>query len=126
VKIAARLTVETGGRTVPARPQLEMNLDTGVQNRIPDYLPGGGSIQIAKVDPNTHRVGLEVPGLGGAQDVGDILAVEVSTKPFINLVWIGAIVMLGSAFLVVIRRGLDLAGRRAATPRVPRAPAAAA
>lgn len=126
VKIAARLTVEIGGRTVPARPQLEMNLDTGMQNRIPDYLPGGGSIQIAKVDPNTHRVALEVPGLGGAQEVGDILAVEVSTKPFINLVWIGAIVMLGSAFLVVIRRGLDLAGRRAATPREPRAPAAAA
>ena len=38
-----------------------------------------------------------------------MLAVEVSTKPFINLVWIGAIIMLGSAFLSVVRRGQDLA-----------------
>jgi hypothetical protein len=113
VKIAARLTVEIGGRTVPARPTLEMNLDTGLQNRMPDYLPGGGSISIARVDPNTGRVGLEVPGLGGAQQVGDILAVEVSTKPFINLVWIGAITMLASAFLVVARRAMDLTIRRA-------------
>jgi len=32
----------------------------------------------------------------------------VSTKPLINLVWLGAILMLGSAFLSVLRRGLDL------------------
>jgi cytochrome c-type biogenesis protein CcmF len=113
VRIAARMRVEIGGRTVPARPQLEMNLSTGVQNRIPDYLPGGGSITIAKVDPNTGRVGLEVPGLGGPKEVSDILAVEVSTKPLINLVWVGAILMLASAFLVVVRRAADLAGKRA-------------
>jgi cytochrome c biogenesis factor len=39
---------------------------------------------------------------------GDVLAVEVSTKPLINLVWLGAIVMLGSAFLSVLRRAIDL------------------
>ena len=114
VRIAARLTVEIGGRTVPARPQLEVNMGSGMQNSIPDYLPGGGSISIARVDPNTGRVGLEVPGLGGGQQVGDILAIEVSTKPFINLVWVGAVLMLISVFLVVVRRGLDLAGHKAA------------
>ncbi len=113
VRIAARLKVEIGGRTVPARPLLEVNMGSGMQNRIPDYLPGGGSVTIARVDPNTGRVALEVPGLGGDQKVGDILAVEVSTKPFINLVWAGAILMLASAFLVVVRRGLDVAGKRA-------------
>ena len=113
VRVAARLRVEIGGRTVPARPLLEVNMGTGIQNRIPDYLPGGGSVTIAKVDPNTGRVGLEVPGLGGRQKVGDILAVEISTKPFINLVWVGAILMLGSVFLVVARRGLDLAAAKA-------------
>ena len=67
-----------------------------------------GSVLIASVDPNTGRVALEVPGLGHAKGTGDVLAVEVSTKPLINLVWVGAIIMLGSAFLSVIRRALDL------------------
>jgi len=117
VKLAARLTVEIGGRTVPARPQLEVNMGSGTQNRIPDYLPGGGSVTIARVDPTSGRVALEVPGMGGAQKVGDILAVEVSTKPFINLVWAGAILMLASAFLVVVRRAIDLNGRREAAAK---------
>ena len=108
VRVAARLRVEIGGRTVPARPVLEMNLQSGMSNRIPDYLPGGGSVQIASVDPNTGRVALEVPGLGHEGAGGDVLAVEVSTKPLINMVWVGAIIMLGSAFLSVLRRAIDL------------------
>jgi cytochrome c-type biogenesis protein CcmF len=108
VRVAARLRVEIGGRTVPARPMLEMNLETGTKNSIPDYLPGGGSVQIASVDPTTGRVALEVPGLGHEGSGGDVLAVEVSTKPLINLVWVGAIIMLGSAFLSVLRRAIDL------------------
>jgi cytochrome c-type biogenesis protein CcmF len=108
VRVAARLRVEIGGRTVPARPVLEMNLASGVKSSIPDYLPGGGSVEIASVDPSTGRVALTVPGLGHGAGGGDILAVEVSTKPLINLVWVGAIIMLGSAFLSVLRRAIDL------------------
>ncbi len=107
VRVAARLRVEMNGRTVPVRPQIEVNMQTGSQNHIPDYLPGGGSVQIAAVDPNTGRVAIEVPGMS-KRGTGDILAVEVSTKPMINLVWLGAILMLGSAFLSVLRRALDL------------------
>jgi cytochrome c-type biogenesis protein CcmF len=120
VRIAARLRVEIGGRTVPVRPILEMNLQSGVPNRIPDYLPGGGSVQIANVDPNTGRVALELPGMGHSED-GRILAVEVSTKPLINLVWVGAILMLGSAFLSVLRRTLDLKRTPVSPPAAPAA-----
>jgi len=112
VRLAARLRAEIGGRTVPVRPVLEINLKEGIPNRIPDYLPGGASVQIASVDPNTGRVALELPGMTRNRSQ-EILAVEVSTKPLINLVWIGAILMLGSAFLSVLRRALDL---RRATP----------
>jgi len=107
VRVAARMRVEIGGRTVPVRPVLELNMKSRIPNRIPDYLPGGGSVQIASVDPNTGRVAIEVPGMG-REDAGSVLAVEVSTKPLINLVWLGAIVMLASAFLSVVRRVLDL------------------
>ena len=59
------------------------------------------------------RVALALPGAARTGASADVLAVEVSTKPFINLVWLGAIVMLGSAFLSVIRRAQDLGGRAA-------------
>jgi cytochrome c-type biogenesis protein CcmF len=112
VRIAARLRAEIGGRTVPVRPVLEMNLKTGTRNSIPDYLPGGGSVEIVKVDPNTGRVALALPGGPAIAHPADVLAVEVSTKPLINLVWLGAIVMLASAFLSVARRAMDLGEKR--------------
>ena len=107
VRVAARMRAEIGGRTVPVRPIVEMDMKNGVPNRIPDYLPGGASVTIAAVDPNTGRVALELPGMARAKE-GNILAIEVSTKPLINLVWAGAILMLGSAFLTLWRRVLDL------------------
>ena len=107
VRLAARLRVEMNGRTVPARPVLEINTQTGSRNSIPAYLPGGSSVEIASADPNTGKVALLLPGM--PRDAGgNVLAVEVSTKPFINLVWLGAIIMLGSAFLSVFRRAQDL------------------
>jgi cytochrome c-type biogenesis protein CcmF len=113
IRVAARLRAEIGGRTVPVRPVLEMNMKTGTRNSIPDYLPGGGSVEIVKVDPNTGRVALNLPGSAGASTkTADILAVEVSTKPLINLVWLGAIVMLASVFLSVVRRGIELSKAR--------------
>ena len=40
----------------------------------------------------------------------------MSTKPLINLVWLGAILVLGSAFLSVLRRALDLRRPPVSTP----------
>jgi cytochrome c-type biogenesis protein CcmF len=107
VRLAARLRVEMNGRTVPARPVLEINTASGSRNSIPAYLPGGSSVEIANADPNTGRVSLILPGMASGGG-GRVLAVEVSTKPFINLVWLGAILMLGSTFLSVVRRARDL------------------
>ncbi len=119
IRVAARLRARRAdGVEVPVRPQVEI-VQGGTPNRIPDYLPGGASVMIKAVDAANGRVGLEVPGMARSQQ-GGILAVEVSTKPLINLVWLGAILMLGSAFLSVVRRALDL------KPRVMRVEAAAA
>ena len=64
MKIAAKLRAEIGGRTVPVRPGATRCTHGGVQNSVPDYLPGGGSVQIVAVDATTGRVGLELPGAG--------------------------------------------------------------
>jgi cytochrome c-type biogenesis protein CcmF len=106
MRVAAQLRAEIGGRTVPVRPRIEI-AGGGVPNRIPDYLPGGASVSIVSVDPETGRVALEVPGLQKPQE-GGILAVEVSTKPLIGLVWAGSVLMLASVFLSMGRRILDV------------------
>jgi cytochrome c-type biogenesis protein CcmF len=116
IMVAARMRVEIGGRTVPVRPVIEIK-PGGIPSRIPDYLPGGASVSIVNVDAERGRVALELPG-GTSKRVGNILAVEVSTKPLINLVWLGAIIMLASAFLSMWRRVIDV--RRA--PVVPTTP----
>jgi cytochrome c-type biogenesis protein CcmF len=106
MQIAARMTAEQGGRTVPVRPIYQpMSAD---RRSVPAYLPGGGAIEIVGADANSGRIALSVPGLPSGGSGDQVLAVEVSTKPFINLVWIGAIVMLGSAFMSVARRVGDL------------------
>ncbi len=111
VRLAARLRVEMNGRTVPARPVLEINTSNGSRNSIPAYLPGGSSVELASADPGSGRVALLLPGMAHGS-VGQVLAVEVSTKPFINLVWLGAVLMLGSAFVSVLRRARELRLRK--------------
>ncbi len=106
MRIAAQLRAEIGGRTVTVRPLIEVN--GAAQNHVPDYLPGGGSVSIVSVDPEKGRVALEVPGMVKPDKTSEILAIEVSTKPLINLVWAGAIVMLVSAFMSMARRIIDL------------------
>ncbi len=106
MQIAARMTAEIGGRTSPVRPVFQPMNPT--QRSVPAYLPGsGGTVEIVGADANTGRIALAVPGMANP-DRGEVLAVEVSTKPFINLVWMGAIIMLGSAFMSVARRVGDL------------------
>jgi len=108
IKVAARMTAEIGGRTVPIKPQLERSMTTGAQTVTPAYMPGGGTVEIVAVDPTNGRVQVKLPGGSAAPAGGEILAVEVSTKPLVGLVWLGAIVMLGSALLSMVRRFLDL------------------
>jgi len=105
MEIAARMTAELNGRTVPVRPVYR---PMSGEKSVPAYLPGGGEVEIVGADATTGRIALSVPGLSTADPQHQVLAVEVSTKPFINLVWIGAILMLGSAFLSVVRRIGDL------------------
>ena len=114
VRLVAKITADMGGRTVPLRPVLEIDMTSGQQTKTADYIPGGGQISIAAVDPNEGgRVSLILPG--SEQGTGaQVLAVEVSTKPFINLVWAGAIIMLAATFLSVLRRAQDVARDKAA------------
>jgi cytochrome c-type biogenesis protein CcmF len=107
MKLTANLVADVGGRTVPLKPVMQVTMADGKRTMIPAYLPSGGTVSILSGEPNTGRALLSLPGAERGND-SQTLAVEVSTKPFINLVWIGAIVMLASAFLSAIRRAQDV------------------
>ena len=108
MKLTAELIADIGGRTVPLKPSMEIVMGSAQRTMTPAYLPSGGTVSIVNADPNNGgRVMLALPGTERDR-ASETLAVEVSTKPFINLVWVGAVVMLASAFLSMIRRVLDL------------------
>ncbi len=106
MKLIANLTAEIGGRTVPLKPTLEVG-GGGGPVRTPDYIPGGGQVNILGASPSDGSVQLSLPGMSQAA-TGEVLAVEVSTKPFIGLVWIGAVLALTATFLVMIRRAMEM------------------
>ncbi|MEO6461860.1 MAG: cytochrome c biogenesis protein CcsA [Candidatus Eisenbacteria bacterium] len=86
--------------------------------REPVDLPGGGTITLANVDPNTGTAQLAVRA-PGAPAPADVLAVEVSTKPFIGLVWIGMATLLFGAGLGIRRRLAQKRREEAAAPATP-------
>jgi cytochrome c-type biogenesis protein CcmF len=115
MKLTANVIADIGGRTVPLKPSMEVSVADSRRQTTPAYLPSGGTISIVTADPaEGGRVLLALPGQERGKS-SETLAVEVSTKPFINLVWLGAIVMLASAFLSMIRRAMELGRERSAT-----------
>jgi cytochrome c biogenesis factor len=108
MKLTANVVADIGGRTVPLKPSMEVSMASSQRTMTAAYLPSGGTVSIVTADPNNGgRVMLALPGTERGR-TSQTLAIEVSTKPFINLVWLGAVVMLASAFLSMIRRVLDL------------------
>jgi cytochrome c-type biogenesis protein CcmF len=50
-----------------------------------------------------------------AADQGDVLVVEASVKPFINLVWTGVIILIVGLLVTIVRRSQEASLRRTAT-----------
>jgi cytochrome c-type biogenesis protein CcmF len=99
-RIRARVVVGQGADAIVVRPAVKVT-PYGLEKE-PADLPGGGALTLVNVDPNSGsaQFGVRSPG-ATAQDV---LAVEVSTKPLIGLVWIGMGLLLGGAGLGIARR----------------------
>ncbi len=122
--IKARVLVGTGSSAVVVRPAVKVGGPYGMQKIAAD-LPGGGSVTLGKLDPNSETAEIIVTPSGGAAAAAstETLAVEVSTKPFIGLVWVGMATLLFGAGLGIARR-LALQSQPRAIPAVATARAA--
>ncbi len=114
LRVFADIDVRRQGKTVRVSPAMQAD---AMGSRSSDVeVPGLGLIAIGRIDADNGRVGLMLPGATAA----GVALVEVSTKPLVNLVWVGALLALIGTALAGLRRAIEVAPAR----RARRAPAA--
>ena len=110
MQVFADIQVRRGGATQVASPGLRVS--SGGTQPLDARVPDLGELRVARIDADRGRVAVVLPA-GGARSAA---VVELSTHPFVNLVWIGALLtLIGSAMA-----GLRRAAERAPGPRPPR------
>jgi len=123
MRVYADLEVTRGGTTSKVAPYVEAGPEGSTS--VPVEVQGFGTIALSRVDADHGRVALHLPSAGTAGAAPGVspaplaplsppaerfAVIELSTKPLINLVWIGALLML---------IGTALAGLRRATYEIP-------
>ncbi len=113
--VYADLRVRTDGRVLEVAPGLRA--DASGSAPVPVDVPGLGAIQVARIDADRGRVAVVLPDVAA----GHAAIMELSTKPLVNLVWIGALLALLGTVLAGLRRAAERgdarAGRRTIHPR---------
>jgi cytochrome c-type biogenesis protein CcmF len=114
IAIGAALLVELGGTTHPVTPTLA-STPNGFEAR-PATLPGAGSptVRLTGVNASEGRIRIVFSGLPeqaaqAAQGEPMRLSLDVSTKPFIGLLWFGLVLLLAGGGLALLRRARDFA-----------------
>ncbi len=111
MQVIADIDLQRGGRTVRLSPGI--HADSLGTHSLPVQVAGLGEVSVGRVDADRRRVGLRMPGAAAA----GLAVVEFSTKPLVNLVWVGALVTLLGTVLAGIRRAIQVTpGPRASRP----------
>jgi cytochrome c-type biogenesis protein CcmF len=100
VTVGAVLEVTQNGKTAGVRPLYRLNPTDGRVDTPPLSLPAGGAVRIAGINASSGKVRLD---LGGAANPAH-LALDVTTKPLISMVWGGLYVVLAGGILATINR----------------------
>ncbi len=109
MQVHADIDVTRAGTTTRVSPGLVADPQGGL-HPIPVEVPGLGEIAIQHMDVDHKRVAIVPPGAVPA----GLAVFEFSTKPLVNLVWVGALVTLLGSVLAGVRRAIEAApGRRA-------------
>ncbi|MEM8964287.1 MAG: cytochrome c biogenesis protein CcsA, partial [Acidobacteriota bacterium] len=111
------MTQFASGRTVNVGAELQVrHLDTwvpittvyrfqsnGVIEAPPTALPGGGLIQMTRIEPTTGAVQLEIAGRTTSLEAPS-LSIDITRKPLIQLVWLGLYIVLAGGALSTVHR----------------------
>lgn len=100
VTVGAVLEVTQNGKTAGVRPLYRLNPTDGRVDTPPLPLPDGGAVRISGINASSGKVRLD---LGGVANPGH-LALDVTTKPLISMVWGGLYVVLAGGILATVNR----------------------
>ncbi len=106
-QLGAELSIEKNGKTY--NEQALMKKDGRDIQFIPIEIKDANlKIQLQKIDPSTQKANLIFAKITGdnssASTPKEVLTIQASTKPFINLVWTGTLIMVFGFFISVSRR----------------------
>ena len=101
MRVFADIDVTRDGRTQRIAPG--MSADRAGTRPLPAGSAGLGTVSVARIDADHQRVGILLPGAGAAS----LAVLEFSTKPLVNLVWMGALLTLLGAALAGVRRAME-------------------
>ncbi len=127
LKVGAKLRVLYEGQEQEIEPYVQVvnNTESGKQELqyVGVDLPGGATLTVVSLDPNSRRVMLEGKG-NGLDELPIVPAkgiIAVSVKPLVLLVWTGMGIMVFGGLIAMLRRTLEgsaaLAGMRARLPK---------
>ena len=103
ITIGTVFAVTRNGKTSQVRPVYKLNPASGQVETPPTDLPGGGAIRVSRIDASAGNVEIELGGIANPPT----LAVDVTTKPLIEMVWFGLYLMLGGGGLAMVLRFRD-------------------
>src|SRR5262249_30906588 len=104
ITLGAVLDVTSNGQTERVRPLYRMNPTTGIVESPPATIPGGGMVVLSGINAGERKVQLLFGGLG----VRPRLALDVTHKPLIKLVWGGLYIVLAGGILAALARIREL------------------
>jgi cytochrome c-type biogenesis protein CcmF len=105
-EIGATVTITQSGTVRQVEPRMRLEVGKSFAS-LPVDLGGGKKLHLDNLVPGTQQVLLRIDGLNLPLQPARAV-IDVSTKPAIALVWIGALLMALGAALAVVRRRLEL------------------
>jgi cytochrome c-type biogenesis protein CcmF len=109
VSVGAILEVEKNGQKETLIPAITIGRTEGDQAKNKVQLPGGEDYLILeKIDADRKTIDLSLV-LSAEETSGDLLILNVSKKPLINLYWLGTILILLGLIIATYRRSKEIA-----------------
>jgi cytochrome c-type biogenesis protein CcmF len=104
IAVGAALEVQRNGSIEEVRPLYRFTM-AGQVEAPAKPLPGGGTVLVSGINAATGAVQLDLVGLTPqAEATPAKLAVDLTRKPLINLVWFGLYIVLGGGILATAQR----------------------
>lgn len=109
VRVGVQVTVTRGGVAERLTPALVVEMSGRRDTQPATTRDGALRISVLGISVDDKAAMLGVSGTAVAPDAVETASVEVSTKPLINLVWLGSVLVILGGLLTVHRRARELA-----------------